>query len=407
MALLSPSWSGHWGIRRRVVQLGFLAVFAALPILDLFRFDFPAGRLRAFGKDLWLDEWALVWLGAMFGMWVIGAATLVLGRVWCAWACPQTVFTELAHDLDAVARRLARPVPKRLRERSARGISLVLVGGISVIASALFLGYFAPLPVVLSRLARFDLGPWVGAVGAATALVTFLDFGFVRERFCRHVCPYGLLQAVLEDGRSLHVRLDTATGPCTGCSACAKVCPMEIDIRNGPFQVECTRCGACVDACTKVLAAKKRPSILAFAFGGGKTLDAKRVLVASATAAFGLAFAVVLLTRQEISLRVSPVYTADGMADAEATSRFLLRVRNRRATPVELIVSAVGLPDGAVVIPGNARLPAGAEARVPIAVSLPRSSAPAGPVPFTLRFDAAGSVTDAAVVFYSPKRRPT
>ena len=133
----------------------------------------------------------------------------------------------------------------------------------------------------------------------------------------------------------------------------------------------------------------------------------KRGLVAFATAAFGLAFAVVLLTRPEVSIRVSSVYGGESTRpEADATSRFLLRVRNRRTTPVDLVVSAVGLPAGAFVLPGQARLPAGAAARGPGTVSLPRRTAPDGPVPFTLRIDAAGAVTDAAVVFYSPKRSP-
>ena len=115
----------------------------------------------------------------------------------------------------------------------------------------------------------------------------------MRETFCRTACPYGLLQGVIEDGRSLHVRFDATPGACIDCGACARACPMDIDIRKGSFQIECTRCGSCIDSCDAVLSRLKpaRPGLLRFDFAAfsWRVWDLKRALVALATAGFALA----------------------------------------------------------------------------------------------------------------------
>jgi polyferredoxin len=414
VASFFPRWTGRYTVRRRLIQLAFLTVFAVLPILDLLRFDFEAGRLHAFGQEIWLDEWAILWLFLMFAMWLVGAAALVLGRVYCGYACPQMVFSELAHDLDALSRGLLRPLDRRLRDPAARVLSLALLAAVSVASAVLFMGYFAPLPEVLRRLARLEVSLWIGAVGAASTLLAWLVFGFVRESFCRTVCPYGLLQGLIEDGRSLHVGLDEGKGACIDCGACARVCPMEIDVRDGPFQIECTRCGSCIDACQAVLGRLKpaRPSVLAFAFGraGGVRWDAKRVLVGLATVGFGVAFLLVLAARDAVSLRLSPLYQS---AQAEASgdvaeSRFLLRAANRGTSTVQLSVQTEGLPaTTAVEGLGNGLVPGGRERSFTLVVRVPRSEVHSSVTPFAWVIDAADRRERFRSAFVSFGRRPS
>jgi cytochrome c oxidase accessory protein FixG len=406
-----PHWTGRHTRRRRLVQLSFLAVFALLPLFDLLRFDFGRARLHLFRREIWLDEWALLWLALMFAMWLVGAAALVLGRVYCAYACPQTVFSELAHDFDALGRRLTRGLDPRLRPRAARAASLLLVAAASVAASALFMAYFAPLPEVLARLLRFDVGPWVGAVGATATLLAFLDFAFVRETFCRTACPYGLLQGVIEDGRSLHVRFDATPGACISCGACARVCPMDIDIRQGAFQIECTRCGSCIDSCDAVLARMKpaRPGLLAFDFAASswRSWDLKRALVALATAGFGVALALAVVTREPLSLRLSPVdQDTRGATGALAESRFLLRAQNRGDADLALAVRADGLP-AATLVAGleDARVPAGEERRFTLVVRVPRAQVHASVTPFAWVVSAAGRTRRFPAALFVPGGR--
>ncbi|HXK10104.1 MAG TPA: 4Fe-4S dicluster domain-containing protein [Vicinamibacteria bacterium] len=391
-AAAHPSWTGHFTVQRRLVQLAFLAVFVLLPLFDLFRFDLPAGKLLLFGQEIWLDEWALLWLALMFGMWLVGAASLVFGRVYCAYACPQTVFSELAHDADAIGRRLTRGLGPAGRAKAARAIALALVALLSLAATALFMAYFAPLGDVLRRIARLDFGPWVGAIGALTTLLAFLNLALVRESFCRSVCPYGLLQGVIEDGRSLHVRLDETTGACIDCEACARVCPMGIDIREGSFQIECTRCGSCIDSCDAILGRLRpaRPGVLRFDFRGFDAggWDVKRTLVTVATVGFGVALAAAALTRQPFTVQISPVYAAEAESSAAdptlAEARYLLRASNRTKGPLAIKVRLDGLPETAR-IEGleDPAVPPGVERKFSLVVKVPSRSLAGSVTPFS------------------------
>jgi polyferredoxin len=248
-----------------------------------------------------------------------------------------------------------------------------------------------------------------------TTLLAFLNIAFVRESFCRSACPYGLLQGVIEDGRSLHVKLDETMGTCVDCKACARVCPMGIDIRDGAFQIECTRCGSCIDSCDAVLGRLKpaRPGILAFDFGGIARggFDVKRVLVTVATAAFGVALAVAAATREPFTVQLSPVYAADaeqrhlagGAALVEA--RYLLRASNRTRQPVAMSVRVEGLPPGAQ-LGGleDASVPAGVERRFTVSVRVPESQLADGVTPFAWVVTTAVGETRVDSTFFARRR---
>jgi cytochrome c oxidase accessory protein FixG len=386
LSAATARWGGRYTDRRRVIQLAFLATFVLLPLFDLFRFDFGTGRLHLFRHEIWLDEWMLLWLALMFAMWLIGAVSLLFGRVFCAYACPQMVFSEIAHDIESLARRLTRRLDRKQQPQAQRAVSWTLILALSVAASVLFMGYFSPLPDVVQRLLRLDFGLWVGAVGATTTLIGFLNLVFVRERFCRSVCPYGLLQGVLEDGRSLHVAFDETTGDCIDCGACVRVCPMEIDIRDGAFQIECTRCGSCIDSCEQVLARLDRPTLLAFNLAGFslKGWDAKRVLVAVATVGFAVALVFAVATRETFAVWIAPMHEAATRGEGDlAEEQFLLRAANRGTEPVHFDVRTEGLPE-ATVLEGleDPEVPPGEERRIVVTVRVPRDEVSGTVTPF-------------------------
>ena len=412
MNALFPNWTGHYSKQRRRIQFLFLGTFALLPVFDLLRFDFAKSRLLILRQEIGLDEWALVWLFLMFAMWVIGAMSVVFGRVYCAYACPQMVFTELAHDIEALAKRLTRRLSLKARAPAARAVSVGLIAVMSVVSSLLFMAYFAPLEEVAARLLRLDIGPWIGLLGATFTLIAFLDFVFVRERFCQTACPYGLLQGVIEDGRSLHVKLDPELGTCIDCSACHRVCPMGIDIRKGSFQIECTRCGSCIDSCEQVLGKLKQPrrSVLAFDFGGFslKRWDPKRILVSVATLGFASALLIAVALRDPVVLRLSPVYMdeaatkASGAEGAMLEARYLLRATNHTREGVALTGRVEGLP-ASTRIEGlsQERLAPGEERRLTLIVRIPRADIAKGPTPFAWVIEGGGAARRFPASFFA------
>jgi polyferredoxin len=402
--------SGHFGLRRRVIQLGFLAVFVLLPAFDLFRFDLARSRFYLLGRSFWLEEWTLLWLALMFAMWLVGAASLLLGRVYCGYACPQMVFSEIAHDIDRLTGRLTGKVPGRSRKVLERVVAVALVGVVSILSSIVFLGYFAPLGEVARRMLSLDFSLWLGAVGAITTLLTFADLVWVREGFCRSVCPYGILQGIIEDGRSLHVKLDTATGPCISCRECVRVCPMGIDIRKGSFQIECTRCGACVDACAAILAERDRQGILAFRFASGQgAVDVKRVLVTIGTVGFGVVLMVAALTRREVAFTLSPLYGQEGAeSPGQVEASFLLRVANRGSTPVSVAVRLEGLSATASLEGlSDPNVPPDQEQRYMLHVRIAGGAVPPGVTPFSLVVSSGPVTSRFPAAIYSKGPRPT
>jgi cytochrome c oxidase accessory protein FixG len=207
-------------------------------------------------------------------------ATAILGRVWCGWACPQTVF------VDALFRRIERLVEgegalRRARdegpwtaEKAARRAAKWTLFALTAFAiAATFVSYFVgsgALPDLFRAPAQHGSALFVLA---AATVATLFDFGWFREQFCTIACPYGRFQSVLMDDHSMIVGYDArrgeprsgaqdaggASGDCVNCYRCVQVCPTGIDIRRG-VQLECIACTACVDACDDVMARLQKPA---------------------------------------------------------------------------------------------------------------------------------------------------
>ena len=149
----------------------------------------------------------------------------------------------------------------------------------------IFISYFVEPRDLLRRLASLDIHTAGGISGAAVTLVTFLDFSLVRQRFCTTVCPYGYLQGMLGDGNTLLVHYRDETHDCIECKKCVRVCPMGIDIRKSPFQIECVHCAECIDACDEILARLNKPGLIHYAWGEkGELLPTSRARGTSAWA---------------------------------------------------------------------------------------------------------------------------
>jgi polyferredoxin len=202
-------------------------------------------------------------------------------------------------------------------------------------------------------------------------LITFLDFALVRQRFCTTVCPYGYLQGLLGDGNTLLVHYRDETHECVECKKCVRVCPMDIDIRQSPFQIECIHCGECIDACGEIMARLKKPNLIHYAWGEkGELLsdtsprpwfrrvglrDAKRVVVLLVLLCYGSGLFVALAMRRAVLVRVEPVretlYRIG--ADGRVYNQFRYRIANRGGKAGAVIFSIQHLAGASLAMAPN------------------------------------------------------
>jgi cytochrome c oxidase accessory protein FixG len=269
-----PKWTYHEV--RKLIHLGCFLSFLALPFLNVMRFDLPRQRFYFAGFELAISEFAILFFTMLFLLFVVVAMALIYGRIYCGYLCPQTIFSEAAQWWEArvsrfVKKRWAGAPAARLR-LAERLIGLAGVAVASVFLAFVFISYFVEPRDLLARLLSFDIQTAAGISGAVVTLITFLDFAFVRQKFCTTVCPYGYLQGMLVDKNSLLVHYRDEEKSCIQCKKCVRVCPMGIDIRDSAKQIECVHCGECIDACVDVLGRLGRPTLIHYAWGEAGTL---------------------------------------------------------------------------------------------------------------------------------------
>jgi cytochrome c oxidase accessory protein FixG len=248
----------HWGQRQAVL------------------FDLGARRFYIFGLVLYPQDFIY-----LTGLMVISALSLFLftavaGRLWCGFACPQTVYTEIflwiekkvEGDRSARMRRDAQAWS--LQRASRKGVKHVLWITLALWTGFTFVGYFTPIKELGTEFVQFGMGPWEMFWTFFYGFATYGNAGFMREQVCKHMCPYARFQSAMFDKDTLIVTYDSQRGEprgarsrkadyqalklgaCVDCSLCVQVCPTGIDIRQG-LQYECIGCGACVDVCDTVM----------------------------------------------------------------------------------------------------------------------------------------------------------
>ncbi|MBF0491338.1 MAG: cytochrome c oxidase accessory protein CcoG [Deltaproteobacteria bacterium] len=262
----------------------FLIVFfLALPWIKiqghpLLLLDIPHRRFAIFGLTFWAHDAPMLFF--VFATLFLGLAllTCLLGRVWCGWACPQTVFIEGVFrrierwvEGDSVSRKQRDEGPFSLQKLFKKSIKWFLFLLASLLLAHSFLAYFVGSDELLQMMRSSpseNFTPFL-VMAISTGIVLF-DFGWFREQFCVIACPYGRFQSVFMDSHSISVAYDEKRGEprrgqsaekegdCINCYRCVQVCPTGIDIRRG-LQLECVACTACIDACDEVMLKIERP----------------------------------------------------------------------------------------------------------------------------------------------------
>ena len=321
------------------------------------RLDVPAGRLHAFGASFSIDEAFVVLAAVLFLTALLLLGTLLLGRAWCGWACPQTLLGELTRLAPRIAPRIAPRAAPRIAPRaggraSARGralreaLRLALAALLSAVVAASLLWYFVSPHAFFHRLAAGTLGPVLAGAWAVLGAIVFADLGFVGATFCATVCPYAKLQGVLFDRRTLVVAYDARrAADCVDCGACVRVCPTGIDIRQG-LQMECIACAACVDACAPIMRKLRRPGDLVGWFFGepGATgrLARPGTLALGAASAATLALLVwVVAARELVALTAlgDDAFTPRRAPDGHVLNAYALELANRGREPVSVTLA--------------------------------------------------------------------
>jgi len=406
-----PSRGPFWRRRRAVAYL-LIALFTAIPYikvggLPLVLLDIVHRRFTILGYTFLPTDTPLFVLLMVAIFLSVFLATSVLGRVWCGWACPQTVYLEF---LYRPIERFFEGEPGRAG-KPASGVRRALKYASFLLASLFlahtFLAYFVGVDQLLTWVTRSPLEhPSAFLLMAGVTAAMLFDFGFFREQLCTIACPYGRFQSVMLDRGSLIVAYDrlrgeprgkgkrvslpvisaapAAKGDCIDCRMCVTTCPTGIDIRDG-LQMECLHCTQCIDACDAVMEKVGLPTGL-IRYSSQRDLDGEprrirpRVVIYSILLTLiASIFTLAVFSKPPVDINL---LRGRGMPFTEldnglVSNQVRIKVTNRLMEPGTYTISLVGPPEGARVEIEGAENPftvaPGEQATVALLIMLPRS----------------------------------
>lgn len=271
-------WHTNW--RWAVVWLTQL-VFYGLPWLlwdgrQTVLLDFENQKFFVFGFVFWPQDLIYLSFFLVISALTLFLSTTVVSRVWCGFACPHTVYTEIFQWVERQIEggRSARIRLDRAQASFSKFRKKLIKHGIWILIAGwtglTFVGFFTPIRDLVPAMLAASIKPWALFWMFAYGTVAYVNAGWMREQVCRIICPYSRLQGAMMDRSTLVIEYDQvrgeprglrnrkqmsavhARGDCIDCTLCVQVCPVGIDIRDG-FQHECTGCGACYDACDLVM----------------------------------------------------------------------------------------------------------------------------------------------------------
>lgn len=362
--------------------------------------DLANRRFYMFSIEIWPHEFYFVaglLIMAGIGLFLV---TSSVGRAWCGYACPQTVWTDLYQHIDRLIDgdrnaqfRLAKAPwgPAKIARRGLKYAAYLLI---AFVTGGAWIFYFADAPTLHHQFWSGQAATVAYVTVALLTATTFVLGGFMREQVCIYMCPWPRIQTAMLDEKSLIVTykdwrgeprthglkkdLDTSleTGDCIDCLQCVQVCPTGIDIREGP-QIGCITCALCIDACDKVMVQIGRPrGLIDYATiddaehekAGGERRPIRKTLFRPRTIAYfmiwasiGIAMLFALGERTRIDISVlqdrNPLFVR--LADGAVRNSFTIKIRNMETRPRAAEVSVTGLPGAKVWQAGGDRAAGG------------------------------------------------
>lgn len=392
-----------------------LGLFYVLPWINLqgqqiVLFDLPARQFHFFGLTLWPQDLFILSLLLAMAALSLFFFTALAGRLWCGYACPQTVWTEVFLWMERVTEGTRNQRMKldkapwslnKLRKKSSKQFLWITF---SLWTGFTFVGFFVPIRDLGMRIPSFDMGGWEVFWLVFYGFATYGNAGYLREQVCKYMCPYARFQSAMFDDNSLVISYDVARGEprggrkhgtdyqsmglgdCIDCTACVQVCPTGIDIRDG-LQIECIACAACIDVCDEVMDKMGYPRGLvryttenAMAGKPTRILRPRLFIYVAALLALATLVGVILTGRDPLIADVlrdrSALYRVVG---DQLENSYSLKLTNRSQQILLISIEASGLAELSVIEPQQLiSVEPGQTIDVALTVAIPLLSASAG-----------------------------
>ncbi len=388
-------------------------------------FDLGARRFYIFGLVLYPQDFIYLTGLLIVSAYALFLFTAVAGRLWCGYACPQTVYTEIfmwverQFEGDRMRRMKLDAAPWSVEKLLRKGGKQLAWLAIGLWTGFTFVGYFTPIRELGASAAQLGLGPWEWFWVLFYGFATYGNAGWMREQVCKYMCPYARFQSAMFDKDTLIISYDAergeprgtrgrkadlksaGLGSCIDCGLCVQVCPTGIDIRKG-LQYECIGCAACIDVCNGVMDKMKYPQgLIRYDTQNGlaqhlgwaalvRRIFRPRVLVYTGVLVL---ICVGLLT----SLALRDPFKVDIVRDRGSLGRIVddgwvenvyrLQIMNATEKSQRFRVQATGLSDIVLEVPASVEVESAGARWLPVAVRVPpQVAAAAGPGSHAVQF---------------------
>lgn len=406
---------GRFNRLRVIAAWVLLGLFYVLPWIQIggqqiVLFDLPARQFHFFGLTLWPQDLFILSLLLAMAAFSLFFFTALAGRLWCGYACPQTVWTEVFLWMERVIegsrnqRIKLDKAPWSLRKLRIKASKQAVWIVFALWTGFTFVGFFVPIRDLGMRLPTLDIGGWEAFWLLFYGFATYGNAGYLREQVCKYMCPYARFQSAMFDGDSLVISYDEARGEprggrrrdadaaalglgaCIDCNACVQVCPTGIDIRDG-LQIECIACAACIDVCDEVMDKMEYPrGLIRYTTDNAMAGKPTRILRPRIFVYLAILLALTALVGSILVNRDAII--GDVLRDRTALYRvvgedlenaYQLKLTNRANETTIIRVQATGLDGLRVVEPQRAlTLEPGQTLDIPLTLALPLLNAEPG-----------------------------
>lgn len=403
--------SGRYARLRDLAMYVLLGLFYFIPWINVggnqaVLFDLPARKFYILGLTFWPQDFIYLALLLVSAGLTLFFVTAVAGRLWCGYACPQTVWTEafLMMERWTEGNRQKRmkldKSPWNAEKVLRKGSKHLLWISFSLWTGFTFVGFFTPIRELAVSIVQWNLGPWETFWGFFYGFATYGNAGFLREQVCKYMCPYARFQSAMFDKETLIISYDTqrgeprgsrkkgadtkalGLGDCIGCTLCVQVCPTGIDIREG-LQIECIACAACVDICDQVMDKMEYPRGL-IRYTTENALQGRKSRVIRPRVLIYAALLLAIISGTLWSMTHRMPLRADLIRDRNALYRelpdgmienvYTLKITNMDDASHEYQLSAINTPEAVFDLSRPLQLAAGEVGGFSVRIRLPRSA---------------------------------